>query len=562
MSNDYKNSKILTIVIIITLFISVIGATFSYFTNQYSGPRTIEEQVSTTTGDSSSFMVNGLLNIDANLSNFQIDMGDESSQTAIGRVVFKAGANNTNGADLCYTVSVDIQNNNFDYSKDENTPELILQAKYADVVPYTGANYPNMNIDDTTLNEYQEDIGNIKYVTVAATDTDYETGYLGRTSAISGYDVTMLDSKIYIPYSSSQNSFRIHADSGTTVEQDWIFKINFINYNYDQSDISNPHNNNEKNFNGSIRFDKTPCVVRLKSIRLAKTANSITVTPETDYESDDVIYSYSIDGGVTWKNSSDESYTFEELESGKNYSVLAKATYLGIESEEIEEEITTDTSEIPINITRSGTQVGNVTVTNNDVSEIANTGKNVMSNTPVTLSFSSNGAYFVQSVTGCTPDTTNKNTDNVSIASITFANYTKEQTCTVNYAYRYSYRQGTKTYVPGSTSCTKSTASIVRCCSKNDTICTAATNGRTNANCSGTVNAYSDSSCSSSSIYNGSCTSCAYKSGGTWKTIDVYKKTTTSGGYSTTYSNNYYYSFSANAYTPSCSNATSGTCYS
>lgn len=125
--------------------------------------------------------MNGLLYIEANLDNFSIDKGDEESNTVIGRVVFKSSINDTDGADLCYTVNASIESNSFNYFIDDDHPELILQARYNDTVPYLGVETPNIGINDTSLNEFSNDIGTVKYVTVPSTQANNETGVYGKS---------------------------------------------------------------------------------------------------------------------------------------------------------------------------------------------------------------------------------------------------------------------------------------------------------------------------------------------------------------------------------------------
>lgn len=506
MTNDYRIPKALTIVIIVTFFVSVIGATYAYFNTQNTGGSTIKEEVTTSTNTSQLFIVNGLLYIEANLDNFSIDKGDEESNTVIGRVVFKSSINDTDGADLCYTVNASIESNSFNYSIDDDHPELILQARYNDTVPYLGVETPNIGINDTSLNEFSNDIGTVKYVTVPSTQANNETGYMGRANDISGYDVTTLNHTITIPQSSTQNYFKIHADSGETIEQDWIFKINFINYEYNQSDVTKPNNNIGKVFDGRIYFEKIPCTFRLKSVRLTKSTNSITVEAQLDPEvsEENIVYAYSIDGGITWYNSTEGTYTFTNLTPGDSYNVLTKATFEDGEFETIERRVSlesnndtppNDDGTLNFTIVKTGTSVGDVTFNNADVSKTIDGTERILPNSNVTLSFSNNDSYYVKDITGCSPSSTTLNSNGISIASATFENVTANTTCEINYKQLNTCTSYTAKWETWCTSYRTVTTSKCTCCHKSGG----------DAFCSGY------SWCSSKNS-DGSCASCKYSS--------------------------------------------------
>ena len=125
-----KNTILLSVIAVATLLVAVVGASFAYFTA--TGGTAVSKNVNVITGTagSSSFEVSGAISIYADATNFASGKGDKSG-SATGTVKFTAPSavgGTIADADLkfCYSVTVNITSNDFVYSVNTTTPELIL----------------------------------------------------------------------------------------------------------------------------------------------------------------------------------------------------------------------------------------------------------------------------------------------------------------------------------------------------------------------------------------------------------------------------------------------------
>lgn len=207
-----KNTILLTVIAVATLLVAVVGATFAYFTAQ--GGTTAQTPVNVTTAQTSngSFSTSGAITINATQENFGQDDGDQTGQ-ATGTVAYTASS--TAASDFCYTVTLDITANTFEYTTEGSTPELTFTAeKEANAASITSP---------TTLIDAQD---------ITTTSTDIQI-----PNAVSGSD--------YV--------HKISAGQGATVNDQWRFTVTFVNLDSDQNA------NTGKSFTGQIVFAQTEC---------------------------------------------------------------------------------------------------------------------------------------------------------------------------------------------------------------------------------------------------------------------------------------------------------------
>ena len=190
-SNE-KKVLVLSAVAVITLIAVIIGATYAYFQAQGGGSSDIDASVITSTTDKLSFQVGNGINISASQENFAQGLGNRTGSTTASAMLTANNATNT--ATRNYNLYLDIKNNGFTYTVDENTPELILTI--------TGP-------DDQPL----ENLAGYEYVTV---------------DGVSGFDITEASNAILIA-----DDYEITASPEVT--QTWNITVTFINLDSDQN---------------------------------------------------------------------------------------------------------------------------------------------------------------------------------------------------------------------------------------------------------------------------------------------------------------------------------------
>ena len=119
-----KKNTILMAVAAITLIALTLGATYAYFQAQSTGGSNIDTDVITGTTDLLSFSFGDEINIQANEENFAEGMPSLSDSTT-GSAILRAN-NTTNSATATYNIYLIIESNDFEYTTEEGTPELLL----------------------------------------------------------------------------------------------------------------------------------------------------------------------------------------------------------------------------------------------------------------------------------------------------------------------------------------------------------------------------------------------------------------------------------------------------
>ncbi len=215
-----KKQIILSIIAIVTLAILVIGASFAYFAAQGNTSAQTSATVKTYTVDVFSFETGAPISFSLNQDNFASGKGNQTGST-FAKAILTAN-NKTNTATDHYNLYLNISENTFTYTQDENTPELLLTIK------------------DTSGNEI-----------TSITGLTHKTVTDGKGASISGFDITTKSGVITL-----FDNREITANPTKTEE--WNITVTFVNYNADQSA------NAGKSFRGQILIQK-----EAKSITMA-----------------------------------------------------------------------------------------------------------------------------------------------------------------------------------------------------------------------------------------------------------------------------------------------------
>ena len=207
-----KQAIILSVIASIALLVLIVGATYAYFQASGGTGTSANLRVTTYTTDVFNFEVGNDISIYADATSFASGKGNASGST-FAKAILTAN-NKTNTATEHYYLYLNISNNTFLYTQNENTPELLL------------------TITDASDNAVT-DITSLTYKKV----TD------GKGTSISGYDITNKSGLI-----SLFNNKEITASPTKTDE--WNITVTLVNYDKDQS------NNMGKSFNAKLMIQK------------------------------------------------------------------------------------------------------------------------------------------------------------------------------------------------------------------------------------------------------------------------------------------------------------------
>ena len=192
-----KQAIILSIVASLALLVLIVGATYAYFQASGGTGTSANLRVTTYTTDVFNFEVGNDISIYADATSFASGKGNASGNT-FAKAILTAN-NKTNTATEHYYLYLNISNNTFLYTQNENTPELLLTIKDA------GGNA----VTDITSLTYKK-----------VTD--------GKGNTISGYDITNKSGVITL-----FNNKEITASPTKTDE--WNITVTLVNYDKDQS---------------------------------------------------------------------------------------------------------------------------------------------------------------------------------------------------------------------------------------------------------------------------------------------------------------------------------------
>ncbi len=207
MNKDNKKNLIFMVIGAITLIAVTLGATYAYFIAQGGGSANTNVNVQTSTTDNLSFQVGEAISLTANQEDFAQGMGNKSGSTT-ARATLTAN-NATNNATANYYIYLDIANNDFVYTTEDNQAEKLL--KVTD---------PN------------------------GTEVTSIPGLTRKTSGsgeneVTGFDITTQTGLITIA-----DNYEIISTG--TVTQEWTVEIIFVNLDSDQNANTN------KTFNANL----------------------------------------------------------------------------------------------------------------------------------------------------------------------------------------------------------------------------------------------------------------------------------------------------------------------
>ncbi len=270
---EKKNKTVvLSIIAIATLLIVVVGATYAFFVAQGGGSSNTNVNVQTNTTDNLSFSVGDAINITATQDNFAQGLGNQAGSTTATATLTANNATNT--ATRNYYLYLNITSNDFEYTVDTNTPELILTIE---------------NPDGTELTS----LSGYKYVEVGD---------------VSGFDITTVSDVIKIA-----DNYEI--TSTGTETQTWNITVTFVNLDTDQV------GNTGKTFEASLIIQAEPLQTRV---------NFASYITDTLYTTDGVNGLYYHDGTGSYTNADQEAEDNSYRFSGGDYQVTDIAIQAGL----------------------------------------------------------------------------------------------------------------------------------------------------------------------------------------------------------------------------------------
>jgi len=320
--DNEKKTLFMSTIATIALIAIVVGATYAYFQaqNETTGGANIGVDAATT--DVFRLTSSDAIELNANPSNFK--QGDANLVGEAQASAYLRANNNTNTATYNYYVYLDIEENDFVYSVDENTPELLLKV-------------------------YEGEIGENEITSIPGLSRK-------TTEDVTGFDITGITRAITLV-----NNREITTTS--EIEEKWSIEIIFVNLESDQKA------NQGKTLDASLRIESDNIGAQITEVTTSNiTRNSITVnaTVETG-QSEIASYIYGIkessddttamagranivrladgdideEGYATYERS-EPTFTFENLKTGTKYDIkITVKDEKGIESIKVLEEIET-----------------------------------------------------------------------------------------------------------------------------------------------------------------------------------------------------------------------------
>ncbi len=210
MKNKKKN--VLLVITLFTMIILVSGATYAYFQAQTGLGASANINVTANTTDSLKFEVGKDLSINITQQNFALGVGNVSDVTTAKATLI--ANNKTNVASYNYYLYLQINKNEFVYTTEEQTPEILLQVT---------------KLDGTVLNSLE----GLNYVTVGDT---------------SGFDITTKEGLITIVDNKLIEVLESNAEHKT--EEEWQIGIVFVNLDTNQQE------NTEKQFSAQLKIQQ------------------------------------------------------------------------------------------------------------------------------------------------------------------------------------------------------------------------------------------------------------------------------------------------------------------
>ena len=194
---ENRKTKIISVVAIVALALTVITATYAYFQAQVGDPAAADVKINANTVDTFTFASGSAISFSINQDNFASGKGNQTGSTYASAML--TANNKTNTATEHYYLYLNIENNDFEYTVNNTTPELML------------------TITDSEGNEVT-DIEGLTHTTV----TD------AKGATVSGYDITTKSGLLTI--------FKNREITTTSKkEEKWNINITFVNYDENQN---------------------------------------------------------------------------------------------------------------------------------------------------------------------------------------------------------------------------------------------------------------------------------------------------------------------------------------
>ena len=226
---ENKKTKIVSIIAIIALVLTVVTATYAYFQVQTGEGSQADVKINANTVDTLTFETGSAISLSLDQTSFAQGTGNKTG-TTFAKAMLTAN-NKTNSATEHYYLYLNISNNSFIYTQDENTPEILLTIK------------------DSSNNEITS-ISGLTYKTL--TDAS--------GASIKGFDITTKTGLITL-----LNNREITTTSTKT--DTWNVTITFINYNADQSA------NAGKSFSAKLMIQKNQIITNIANV--CETGNNL-----------------------------------------------------------------------------------------------------------------------------------------------------------------------------------------------------------------------------------------------------------------------------------------------
>ena len=274
-----KKLLVLSFLGVLTFIAVVVGATYAYFTAQGGGTGNINVNTNTGTTDNLSFQVGEAISLTANQEDFGQGTGNKSGST-YARAVLTAN-NTTNTATRNYYVYLNILNNNFEYTTEDEQGEILLKVTDPDGIEVTSI--PGLTRKTSGTGDNQ----------------------------VTGFDITTKTGSITIA-----DNYEITASPSTT--QEWQVEVIFVNLDSDQ----NANTNKTFNANLIVREDSPIGITEVSTSNI--TRDSITLTVNATSENEITNY-YFAKNEEEYVSSASNTCTFSGLDAGTEYTLKVYA---------------------------------------------------------------------------------------------------------------------------------------------------------------------------------------------------------------------------------------------
>ena len=241
-----KQAIVLSGVGIVALLALIIGATYAYFRASGNSGSNTDINVTTYTLDLLSFEMGSDIKINADQTSFASGKGNATGST-FAKAILTAN-NKTNTATKNYYMYLNISNNTFTYTQNENTPELLL------------------TITDVSGNAI-----------TSITGLTYKTVIDGKGTSVSGFDITTKSGLLTL-----FDNREITASPTKTEE--WNVTVTFVNYNVNQT------GNAGKSFNAKLMIQQEEYELTLADICAGKTLSDCVISQYTGTQGDNALY--------------------------------------------------------------------------------------------------------------------------------------------------------------------------------------------------------------------------------------------------------------------------------